>query len=95
MTDLFEWTPPPGKTDTSAEAAATIAPKLSKRRKLVLSTLGVARTGSEIAAGLGIPELSVRPRLTELHQHGYIEDTGNRRPNKWGHNEIVWKKKDN
>ena len=85
--------PAPGKTDTSAEAAEAIAPKAPRLRHAINELIRVAPSGlttSELACMTTAGLLAVRPRCTELRQAGMIIDTGKRRPNLNGRNEIVW-----
>ena len=92
MTDLFDYMPALGKTDTSREAAIKLIPKLPRMRKKVYDGFSVPSTASEVAKRVGISILSSRPRTTELQQQGLIEDTGERRENDWGNNEIVFQR---
>lgn len=91
--NLFDWQPPKGKTDTSEQAAEKIKPKAPTLREQVYNAVKEHGpiTGEEVFKMLGTKETSTRPRLTELARHGYIEDSGERRKNEWGNNEIVWK----
>jgi len=98
--DLFDLPPAPvGKTDTSAAAASFITAKnLTGLRKKVYDTLLLAgdrgRTPDEMI-GIDfrdeINPYSLRPRLTELRNAGIAIDTGQRRPNRRGRGEIVYK----
>lgn len=94
MTDLFDYKPAFGKTDTSREAAIKLIPKLPRMRQAVYDGFTTPSTASEIARRVGMSILSSRPRTTELLQQGLIEDTGDRRENEWGNNEIVFKRVD-
>lgn len=84
----------PGKTDTSREAAQAVQPKAATLRAEVLAEIRrlgeVGGTPSEIAARTRIHLLNVRPRTTELKAMGEIADSGKRRKNSRGKNEIVW-----
>ncbi len=100
MIDLFDLPPAaPGKTDTSKEAAAYITVhNLTGLRRKVYDTLALhgdrGRTPDEMIAydfGDDINPYSLRPRLTELRNAGIAVDTGERRPNRRGRNEIVYK----
>ena len=92
MTDLFNYMPALGKTDTSREAAIKLIPKLPRMRRKVYEGFSSPGTASEIADRAGISILSARPRTTELQQQGLIIDTGKRRKNEWGNNEIIFKR---
>lgn len=86
--------PHPGKTDTSAEAAAKIQPVANTLRSKVLAMIrasAVGFTADEVAAVLSEDILSVRPRCSELARDGVIHDSGERRRNKSGNNQIVWR----
>jgi hypothetical protein len=85
-----------GKTDTSAEAAERVSKIANLLCDLALNKIYEnPSTGSEIVESLRerhpqIDVLSIRPRLTELKERGRIRDTGERRKNPKGKNEIVW-----
>jgi hypothetical protein len=93
--DLFSFRYPsaPGyrDTDTSREAAADMASRVTGLRLAVLGALEQDRTADECAAVLGESVLAIRPRLTELKRLGLITDTGERRPNASGKRAIVWR----
>jgi hypothetical protein len=77
--------------ETSAIAAAAIAPRASNLRDRVSDVLtGRRMTADEIAADIGRSILAIRPRVSELVHSGDVIDTGERRPNESGHNAIVW-----
>ena len=91
MMDLFDWHPNKGKTDTSEEAAMKISSVAKTLRdKTYHAILDKEMTASEIAEKLGHRLLGIRPRTTELKDNGYIKDSGDRRKNQYGNNEIVW-----
>ena len=92
MTDLFDYMPALGKTDTSREAALKLIPELPRMRRMVYEGYTIPSTASEVAKRVGMSILSSRPRTTELLQQKLIEDTGERRENEWGNNEIVFKR---
>tara|TARA_R110002020_G_C15805545_1_gene731592 strand:+ start:194 stop:499 length:306 start_codon:yes stop_codon:yes gene_type:complete len=80
------------KTDTSKEAA-----QFNKEGKLTIrdqvKTLfkeGLKLTSEEVCHILSKDKVSVQPRLTELKNDGYLQDSGDRRLGKWGTNIIVW-----
>lgn len=79
--------------DTEVAAAHKVARKVAGRRLEVLTALAYwdgKAAGSTIAKAAGLDLLMVRPRLTELHQMGLIEDSQDRKENAWGNREIVW-----
>lgn len=78
-------------TDTSREAAADMASRVTGLRLAVLGALVEDRTADECAAVLGESVLAIRPRTTELKRLGLITDTGERRPNASGKRAIVWR----
>jgi hypothetical protein len=86
--------PADGKTDTSAAAAAGLAPVAGRLRKLTLDAVRNAgprgMTADEIAEALSIDKLSIRPRATELRALGHIRDSGYRRLNAGMKKMIVW-----
>lgn len=102
MSDLFDWTPPPGYPErpgwkeptTSRDAAEKVEPIVATLRDQVLSAMRIAwpsgLTADEAAAKLGRSEFSIRPRLSELRKMEAIEPTTARRPNASGMSAIVW-----
>jgi|TARA_R110000823_G_scaffold211057_1_gene341423 hypothetical protein len=83
------------KVDTSIQSANFINKNLKRISKVVLVELGKVfpkgLTGSEIAHNSDNSILSVRPRTTELKLQGLIIDTEERRKNKGGQGEIIYK----
>lgn len=83
-----------GKTDTSRAAAEKVQPDAAIIRSRVLRDIrragALGATPSETAGRLKLHILSVRPRTTELKDMGDIVDSGKRRRNARGNNEIVW-----
>ena len=78
----------------SEQAAKAITGKACKMRVAVLARIaqhagGV--TADEIAKDLNLSVLSVRPRVSELHRTGEIEQTGGRRKNESGMTATVWR----
>jgi len=71
-------------TDTSRDAAADMASRVTGLRLAVLGALAQDRTADECAAVLGESVLAIRPRLTELKRLG-------RRKNASGKRAIVWR----
>lgn len=94
--DMFaEYPHSPGwkKRETSAEAAAAVAPRASALRARCLAEVAAAPrglTGNELAERLGWDICSVRPRLTELDRLGKIRNSGERRKTPSGCSAIVW-----
>jgi predicted ArsR family transcriptional regulator len=81
-------------TGPSELAADTIAPTAAKLRAIVLAEFqrtGAGLTADEIAKDLNLSVLSVRPRVSELHRNGQIEQTGARRKNASGMTATVWR----
>lgn len=93
MANFYDF-PAGGKTDTSAEAAASITPVAGRLRKLTLDAVrnsgSRGMTADEIAEALNIDKLSIRPRATELRALGHIRDSGYRRFNAGMKKMIVW-----
>ncbi len=81
--------PHPGVTDTSREAAEHIDAKTWMNR--VLNAVRERpSTMSEVAEAYGVSVLTTRPRSSQLKALGFIQDSGLRRKNKYGRNEIVY-----
>ena len=80
------------QTDTSRQGAEfNKQGKLSIRNQVKeLFTNKVMLTVEEISKALSKPEISDQPRITELKNDGYLQDSGLRRMGKWGTNIIVW-----
>jgi predicted XRE-type DNA-binding protein len=92
-TPLFDYPQSPGyrRTDTSREAAESIAPKAEDLRSKVMRMLRAgSMTADEIATILEIDKLSIRPRVSELVKMGKIYDTGMRHRNASGKRAVVW-----
>jgi predicted ArsR family transcriptional regulator len=47
-------------------------------------------TGDEVAAWTGLELYQARRRISDLHNEGKIEDSGQRRKTKTGRNAVVW-----
>lgn len=80
----------------SHDAAGRVAFTVTARRAKVLATLQQSEnlgglTADEVGAKLGWSELSVRPRVSELHCMALIEPTGERRRNHSGSMAAVWR----
>jgi DNA-binding MarR family transcriptional regulator len=80
--------------DTSAAAAASLAPSLSYLQAKVFRALAEAGsrglTTNELAERLRIDRGSIQPRTSELRAKGHIRDSRQRRLNANGKNAIVW-----
>ena len=83
-------TPGPSQeaADHTLESAATL--RGQTLRAIAVSDNGL--TADECADTLGLSLLSIRPRVTELHKLGEIEDSGQRRKNYSGRNATVWRR---
>lgn len=91
MTDVYPLAPGFKARNTSREAAQAIAPKAKTLRERVLEAVKAAPgTPETIAARLGLPLLSIRPRFSELSALGKIRDTGKRGTSDGGKRAIVW-----
>lgn len=92
MTGPYPISPGFKRTETSAAAAASTAPKAPRLRSMCLDTLRGCGplTADQCAAQLGIDRLSIRPRFSELAATGMIRDTGERRLNASHKRAIVW-----
>ena len=80
--------------DTSYEAAKAVEGKAPSLREQVLGVLKAERlpmTADAIAAKIGKPYISIRPRLTELKDAGQVVDSGNRGKGSFGKNCILWR----
>lgn len=76
--------------DTSRAAADAITPKSGTQRGRVLELLSRrSLTREEVAAALGIPDNSARPRIRELVAGGWVAPTGDTRPSAAGHESEV------
>jgi predicted ArsR family transcriptional regulator len=78
----------------SQQAAEAITGKAARLRATVLAQIAQYRAGAtadEIATDLNLSVLSVRPRVSELHRTGEIEQTGGRRKNESGMTATVWR----
>ena len=83
--------PAEGRTLTSNAAATLIAKVSAKLEKRVLEALAATEmTNSELADHLKHTPSGVQPRTSELRAKDLVYDTGKRRQNRWGNNEIVW-----
>jgi DNA-binding MarR family transcriptional regulator len=73
-------------SQTSRAAAEAIAPKMRELHRLILAALANhgALTADEIADRLSRHVLTIRPRLTELKELGYVESARITRPSAIG-----------
>lgn len=80
---------------TSQEAARKIAVTAGTVRQKVLSFFVAcyprAVTADEVASELGLTVLTTRPRVSELHAAGLIEQVPERRPNESGMTAACWR----
>ncbi|HEX2114214.1 MAG TPA: hypothetical protein VHM01_07395 [Alphaproteobacteria bacterium] len=79
---------------TSAQAAAKTAPRLTAAHRRIIALLTqhpAGLTADEIAQHLGWAVLFARPRVTELNKLGKIVATGEKRRNVSGMNAKVWR----
>ncbi|MBI0475747.1 hypothetical protein D9601_10325 [Sphingomonas sp. MA1305] len=93
--DSYPHAPALGKTDTSAEAAASLEGVTARLQRMVRAVIAEAgpngATGDEIAAKLDWHRFRVRPRTSELRAMKKIADSGLRRRNPdSGCKAIVW-----
>ena len=79
----------------SREAARAIAPLAKGIRGKVLKRFQErfpnGSTVDELARDLKISPFTARPRVSELHAQGLVEQTAERRPNDSGHSATVWR----
>lgn len=94
MSSLYPLEPGARGTDTSAEAAAAMAPRQGKLQQLVLGAIRASGprglTAHEAAFLLDIDRAAIQPRTTELRLAGLVRDSGARRLNASGRRAIVW-----
>jgi|TARA_R110000803_G_scaffold159650_1_gene223711 hypothetical protein len=79
--------------DTEQLALDFILPKIKKMRLRVLVELSAwedGLTGSQVVKNINGYIVSVRPRLTELHEYGLIKPLDEKRKNERGMFETVW-----
>lgn len=79
---------------TSRQAAQSVQEFTGAMRLRVLAFIASrgaeGATSDEAEHGLGMIHQSSSPRIVELHDGGYITDSGNRRPTVRGRLAIVW-----
>jgi len=86
---FYPHVPSPGKTDSSREAAESVDSKTWMNRVLQ-AVREKPSTMSEVAKRYNVTVLTTRPRSSQLQALGYIKDSGLRRRNENGRNEIVF-----
>ncbi|MBF8297390.1 MAG: hypothetical protein HW395_47 [candidate division NC10 bacterium] len=87
------WAPPSVNTETSRQAAAEIAPRLSALQEDILRYLRGRADGAtcdQLEDALTLRHQTCGPRLRELALSGAIVDTGIRRRTRSGRKAIVW-----
>lgn len=89
MIPAYPNVPSPGQTDTSYEAAMAVDARTWMNRVLN-AVREKPSTMSEIAMAYGVLATTTRPRGSQLSALGYIRDSGLRRKNAYGRNEIVY-----
>jgi predicted ArsR family transcriptional regulator len=90
--NFYPNTPSPGRTDTSAEAATHIAPRVQTLRDRALAVLQEKEGSADsVAEALGEESYNIRPRVTELFKLGLVEDSGKRQKNRHNRNCIVYR----
>jgi len=80
-----------GPSEQAAEAIGSTAKKLRAAVLAQFAQYPGGATADEIAKDLNLSILSVRPRVSELHRSGEIEQTGGRRKNESGMTATVWR----
>ena len=87
--EFYPQSPSLGKTDTSMEAGISVDAKTWEKRVLD-AVREKPSTMSEVALIWDVYPTTTRPRATALQAKGLIIDSGKRRPNRFGRNEIVF-----
>jgi hypothetical protein len=94
----FDRPPISGKRATSKAAARRVEPHVNTQRRALLDVFRNTAfhveeygfTDSELVIKANMPPNTLRPRRNELVEDGWITDTGHRRKNQNGNQEIVW-----
>jgi len=86
---MYPNVPSVGVTDTSYEAAVAVDAKTWMNRVLN-AVREKPSTMSEVAVKYGVLATTTRPRGSQLTALGFIRDSGLRRKNAYGRNEIVY-----
>ena len=83
----------PGTAATSVLAAQRVAPKAGTVRARILDMIRLkdGLTRDELEQLLGISPNTLNPRLRELEEMGWIEDSRMVRPTRSGSPAIVWR----
>lgn len=76
----------------AAEAVAGKAPPIRQRVLDLLTERARPMTAEEIAEELALPEISVKPRISELVNAGTVRDTGTTTMGKWGKRISLWER---
>ena len=83
--------------DTSREAAELLdasGKRESQKRRILTVFLNpdneLGLIADEASHQTAIPWMEARKRVSELHNEGFIIDSGERRQTAWGRNAIVW-----
>jgi predicted ArsR family transcriptional regulator len=80
-----------GPSQQAAEKITTTAKQLRAAVFGKFKQNPAGMTADEVATALNVSVLSVRPRVSELHRSGQLEQTGTRRPNESGMTATVWR----
>lgn len=78
--------------ETALHAAEAMVPRAPIIRTMVIEALRAKSPlgADEIAKEIGVDFLSVRPRLSELHEQGRVRDSGHRTTSRSGRQAIAW-----
>src|SRR5258708_8177413 len=79
-----------GPSEEAAHAVAPTARTLREKVRNVIASSPAGLTADEVAAKLNRSILSVRPRGSELHRNGHIQQTGAPGKNESGMSASVW-----
>ena len=78
---------------TSRKAARDMISRATTLRYLTLKAISESPQGlraDEVAELIGATQFATRPRLSELHNEGWIRDSERRAENESGHTAVVW-----
>lgn len=79
---------------TSREAAVSVYRPVTTLRRRVFEFLldrgGHGATADELEVGLGLSGNTIRPRLVELRERGFVVDSGATRPTRAGRRAVVY-----
>jgi predicted ArsR family transcriptional regulator len=95
MPDVYPHVPGWKGTETSLNAAQSIEPiakTILRKAERMFKALGSdGATAEEMAERLGVPRVTVQPRVSELRRLGKVRDSGQRRRNpSSGKSAVVW-----